>query len=318
MISVVKDKNCFIPIDANMFIADSKEYGQKMKYSKEYSISEFFLNRLNQFVYSNINQWEYLVLDMTNICSAPSRNMSCFSEYSSKMIICNVTNTRMKNIISEDLPELISEEDVFFSSIIDKEKLRIIVEDGNQIREKKQKEILSKIIEKERGSYLLESSGLYSNCYINIKKLFLDAEEFQFIVFSMAGVLMENINKYGIDALVSSSKNGAIIAYILGGLLDIKEVHLIGVGPKYAMEIGDAIECIRAGKKYAYIFDFMCTGTESKIVNALINSKKAYMPYAIGIAKYRKESMYIPIKEIDCLVDTEMLDIHYTITGEKQ
>lgn len=318
MIFVERDGMCYIPVDANMFISDSKEYGYDMKYSKEYSITDTFFETMSQFIHINDKKWINIVLDMNNICSVSSRKMGSLKKYARKIIICNVNNNRMQNIIAEDLPEMHEIEHVFFSEEINKDKIKEIIDNCNLTREEKQREIVSNIVESDKNGYFLESSGLYSNYYINTKKLFLNAEEFQYIIFSLASILFQNINLHSIDALVSSSKNGAIIAYILGGLLDIKEVHLIGIGPKYAMEIGDAIECIRAGKKYAYVFDFMCTGTEAKIVSALINSKKAYIPYAIGIAKYRNEIAVFPIKEVNSLVNTEMIDINYSISGENK
>lgn len=319
MIFVEKNNICYIPMDANIFLSVSRDYGQKMKYSKEYSITDSFFIELDTFIFSNRDKWDFIALDMNNISSAPSRKFALFLVYLDKLVMYNINNNRIQSILKEDLPEAKwKENNIFPSSVINDISLQMeITTIGSNVKQMKQIEIVNSLANKSDKLYLLESSGLYSNYYINIKQLFLDVENFQFIIYSLASILAKNKEQMKIDALVTSSKNGAIIAYILSGILDIKEVHLIGVGPKYAMEIGDAIECIRPGKRYAYVYDFMCTGTESKIVSALINSKKAYMPYAIGIAKYRKHINYCPVSRIDQLVDTEMMKIKYNIVGEK-
>ena len=93
-------------------------------------------------------------------------------------------------------------------------------------------------------------------------------------------------------------------------------MHLIGVGPKYSMELCDSVKCIQEERKYAYIFDFMCTGTELKIVSALINSKRGYLVYSAGIARYKENINFNLIKDMDVIVDTKELGIKYKIFGE--
>lgn len=62
----------------------------------------------------------------------------------------------------------------------------------------------------------------------------------------------------------------------------------------------------------------MCTGTELKIVSALINSKKAYLPYAAGIAKYKKDLTLCAVRSVDVLVDTGEMNIDYKLAGEEK
>ena len=91
---------------------------------------------------------------------------------------------------------------------------------------------------------------------------------------------------------------------------------MVGVGPKYSMEFGDSVDCIKEGKRYVYIFDFLCTGTELKIVRTLINSKKAYLSYSAGISKYSKGQDNQRVKDVVVLADTKELGINYKIVGE--
>lgn len=41
----------------------------------------------------------------------------------------------------------------------------------------------------------------------------------------------------------------------------------------------------------------MCTGTELKIVSALINSKRGYLVYSAGIARYKENINFNLIKD---------------------
>ena len=79
------------------------------------------------------------------------------------------------------------------------------------------------------------------------------------------------------------------------------------------MELCDSVKCIQEERKYAYIFDFMCTGTELKIVSALINSKRGYLVYSAGIARYKENINFNLIKDMDVIVDTKELGIKYKI-----
>ena len=119
-------------------------------------------------------------------------------------------------------------------------------------------------------------------------------------------------------AFVTSSKNGAILASILGDLLNIKEIHLLGVGPKYTVQFGDSLDCIKTGKRYLYIFDFMCTGTELKIVSALINSKRAKLRGAVGISRYKEENEMSLDYGISVLVESKDFDITYRVAGRPE
>jgi len=324
MLIYERDRVCYLPIDFIEFNIDLlahslgdvktklKAFEEEMRYRKECSLNGKLFANVNAFI--ETTSYQYYILDFNNVVSVPSRAFQVFRKKLDKVIFANVKNESLLAQIEEDTGITGWENNTHKPEKCLDETIDYLISKG---RELKYVEIVKKVISQRKPSIHLLSSGLFSNYYINIKQLFCDVEGFQFIVFSLAEKLYKHINEDGIDAVVSSSKNGAIIANILAGLLDIKEVHLLGIGPQYAMEIGDSLEYIRHGKKYAYVFDFMCTGTEAKIVSALINSKKAYLPYAIGVASYKKNTCDYPIRVVDQLVDTEMMNIKYSISGEK-
>lgn len=306
-----------VPIDFNIFYESAQRYRKNIRYSKECTISESFFDEL--FLLISEKPDKNFVIDMKNIVSYPTRLFTRLEKYLERIIFFNImAESKVKDRISEDLEQLqwINNSIAYCSNKSDLEIEDIVNNQCAKARQSKINEIIRDLVHCDENKMIhLESSGLYSNCYVDVKRLFLDVENYYYIIFSLAERVYNRIGH--VDALVSSSKNGAIIANILGGLLDVKEVHLIGVGPKYSMELGDTIDCIKQGKKYAYIFDFMCTGTELKIVSALINSKKAYLIYAAGIAKYKNDAGTYMIEKIDVLTDTKEMGINYRVVGEK-
>lgn len=315
---VVNEKNyIIIPVDYNAFFYSAKEHPKKIRYSKDYVITENLFKEIFKCI--NSNQDKITILDMRNIVSYNSRMFTDLEPYVDNIIFVNVkNNVTVRQRLVEDIEGIEWEDD----SIGFKMNLKFQIDFTNlyklvdTYRKKQTIKIIKDFVENEKRPILLESSGLYGNYYVNIKKLFLHVDKFYFIMFCLAEIVFPYVMEKKINAFVSSSKNGAIIANILGGLLDVKEVHLIGVGPKYSMELGDSVECIKQGKRYAYIFDFMCTGTELKIVSALINSKRGFLVYSAGIARYKENINFNLIKDMNVIVDTKELGIKYKIFGE--
>ncbi len=317
MYSFENDNLSIIPMDFNVFFCSAKKYKKNIRYSKECVVSEMFFDELESFI--SESHKENISIDMKNVVSCPKHLFRRINVYNKKLIFFNVESENVKQLLIEEIEKLTWVRDTV-ACYFDKDNYtveKLVDTECITARKKEEYKIIKSVVDNGNGHIqLLDSSGLYSNCYVDVKKLFIDVEKYYFIIFSLAEQLY-NFEGH-IDAFISSSKNGAILANILGGLLDVKEVHLIGVGPKYSMELGDSVECIKEGKRYVYIFDFMCTGTELKIVSALINSKKAYLPYAAGIAKYKKDADFHLLSKLVVLADTKDMGIDYKIAGAKE
>lgn len=314
MVVIKKDDFTLIPMDYNSFLNSITQYRRDIKYTKEYSISERVFERL-VYEISNSDDDDVVVVDMANIISYPSRAFCKLSDMKKPIVFYEASYEKLRKMLEEDLADVKYFEELGLYvlnldniSIIEKIPCLMLA-----YRREHEVDIVKTLI--DAGECPLESSGLVSNYFVNTKKLFYNVDNYNYVVYSLAAMICEKIKKYSIDAFVSSSKNGAVIASILAGMLDVKEVHLIGIGPKYAMELGDSIDCIKKKKRYAYIFDFMCTGTELKIVSSLINAKEAFMPYAAGIARYSGTNVNSLFAKIDVLVDTDSLKIDYKILG---
>lgn len=84
------------------------------------------------------------------------------------------------------------------------------------------------------------------------------------------------------------------------------------------MQFDGSVDCIKSEKRYVYIFDFMCTGTELKIVSVLIDSKKGILKAAIGISGYKKSINVSLSGRIKVLLEHKELGIEYLIAGSKE
>lgn len=137
----------------------------------------------------------------------------------------------------------------------------------------------------------LRSSNIYSNIYLDLKKMFNDYQKYSLIVYELCSIidknfLTQNVQKLKIDGLICSSNNGLALATIIGQLLEIDVEYLINVGPDLSIKDRDYIDRIKKGKNYIYIYDFMCLGTEYKITEFILNFKKANLISSVGIAVY--------------------------------
>lgn len=317
MFTIDIDDLRIIPLDFWAFFLDASSYIGRFKFSKSQFVNENVFECLYQEIMGNQNK-KMLGIDMKNISSYPMHIFAKINTLDTKVFFYNIDEKNMVLRMQEDLPQLIwlNETTAVFS-----EENRSGIEDLLQnkcssSRKIKHAEILKKtMLSQQDGIYKLESSGLYSNCYLSVKKLFREVEDFYFIIFSLAQRVSE-LPKF--DAFVTSSKNGAIIATVLGDILNIKEIHLIGIGPKYSMELEGSVDSIKQGKRYVYIFDFMCTGTELKIVSALISSKKGILKGAIGISRYKEDIGLSLQGGVNVLVEEKELGIQYLIAGSKK
>ena len=134
------------------------------------------------------------------------------------------------------------------------------------------------------------SSNIYANRYFNAKRLLQTPTTFNAVIFQ----LVEKINHYthfgehSFDAFVCASVNGACIASAVAAIIKKPVIFLRNVGPDMTVRDKYMTERIKPGKKYVYIFDFMCMGTEYQRTKMLCALRRAHLVYCAGIAHYRK------------------------------
>ncbi|MBE6025112.1 MAG: hypothetical protein E7231_18380 [Cellulosilyticum sp.] len=306
-----------VPLDFYSFYLEANAKKGNINYSRTWSVNETTYAYIKSLIEA-YDDSKYLGIDMNNINTYPMHIFSDIKTTSEKVFFYNIKELTLRFRMQEDLPQMkwIGDEIACFSNKNEKEIEEIVSNDCNRIRHYEYVRIANDImLEKSDKPYKLVSSGMYSNCYLSLKKLFTEVEDFYYVIFSLS----QMVSKYqNIDALVTSSKNGAVLATVLADLLNIKEVHLLGVGPKFSMGLGDSVECIKEGKRYLYIFDFLCTGTELKIVSALVNSKKAELKGAVGVARYSKEFDEVFQTKINDIIEADELNTPYIIAASKK
>ena len=167
---------------------------------------------------------------------------------------------------------------------------------------------------------LLASSNVYVDRYVDIKQLFMSPDELLLIIYYMSRHLLTIDKEY--DALVATSKNGAVLASLLGRMIGKEVVYCVNLGPQYALP-AYAVEQIQPKDRYVYVYDFICLGTEAKLLYALVTSRHATLTGGIGVASYiplgntELGDKHSPLADIDCLVDLISAGIPYHVYLQK-
>lgn len=164
---------------------------------------------------------------------------------------------------------------------------------------------------------ILDSSGVYSNMYVDTARLFFDTEKHRYIIFRLINTILEKDNLENIDAFVSASRIGANLANIIGWLTGKKVIFCNNIGPKYSLTLQYLLEDIRPKKNYTYVFDVMCLGTEAKLLNAIITVKGATLQSGYGIASFT-ENQDVLFRNLHALVNIREKEIGYRVTGQKE
>ena len=312
------DVYVIIPLSFNIFYRESLKDKTHISFSREFSIDNEILEELQKLIIENESK-KIIALNMERV-NYPGKMLEDLRNIKQCVIFYNVHGDILRKKMRENLPSLNWNQDKVIC-ILNGEISDNILESYNTDFKSANQKLYSKILNdvKDLCEYgkplLLDSSGLYSNMYITVKRLFLNPMSYYFVLYGMA----LDAEKFGeFDSLISSSKNGAILANLLGNMLNKKVVHIHGVGPKYSMKFGNIQNEIKRGKTYVYVFDFICTGTELKIISALINANDAYLKGGIGFAKYdsydRQNSF---ILNVNCLVTTNEAGLQYKVAGDK-
>lgn len=313
------EKYIIIPLSFNIFYRESLRNKRHISFAREFSISEILFDELLDLI-TKTNVQKIVALDMQRV-NYPGKMFGEMKDIKQKVVFFNIFGEVLQKKMQEDLPTLNWSHDeriCFLNGLISENILNAYETDFVLVNQNLYGKILVSIADMydENTPLLLDSSGLYSNMYITVKKLFLDPLSYYFILYGMA-VNVEGMGEF--DGFISSSKNGAILANLLGSLLNKKVVHIQGVGPKYSMKVGNIRNEIKYGKSYIYVFDFICTGTELKIISALVNSNDAYLVGAIGFAMYggKKRKQTVAVQKVNCLITTEEAKVQYKIAGSE-
>lgn len=267
---------------------------------------------------------KYYIVDLSYIDNAGDRIFERLSKYSNVMII-NVGNfPALSKRIDEDLKLFLKRVEGWFS---DKETYNVFLK-NKEIIENVYKRIEVSIvntytkrmtIEDIKEAEPLPSSNVYSNMYIDTAQLFYNVENYRFMVFRLLCKIYE-YEEHDFDRIngfISASSNGANLANIIGWLTGKKAIFCTDLGPKYSLTLKYFVDDIRPKKNYVYIFDFLCLGTEAKMLNAIVNVKNAKLLSGYGFASYSKNNEGI-LAKMHSIVNLKDEGFGFRITGDKE
>lgn len=293
----IKNRNSvIIPLAYNIFMYNYMTSKDKLPYyEKNIGLQDEFVDvletNLKNLYDSDSNM--VMLLDFKNIfsCNRPFKNCSN-TDFVKNVVFANINNNlSVKNRLISCIPNLkekqinggtclcidqskISQvETINFKKLYDEYILRLLEESNS-------------IIDHSDNWVYLDSSGVYANYYIRIKNIFYYPDIYTYIIYRLVEHISEFQDFNKIDALISTSKTGGIIATLVGAMLDKKVIHCLGIGPKNVADIENINEKIRTSKNYYLISDFVCLGTEVKIINTIVTCLKANIIGGVAVASY--------------------------------
>lgn len=295
---IIKKENCeIIPLAYNIFIYNMTSIERLPYYEKNISLQDKFSEVLESFLEDHYKKAPHsvVVIDFKNIysCNRPFENITN-RDILKKVIFVNVNDNdelSIKKRLKTCIPELkeyknngvnclcifqsvISEVEMFnFKVLYDDYILKLLADSGS-------------IIDHSKSWLYLDSSGIYSNYYIRMKNIFYYPNMYTYVIYRLVEHISEFQDFNKIDALISTSKTGGIIATLVGAMLNKKVIHCLGIGPKNVADIENINEKIRPGKCYYLILDFICLGTEVKIINTIVTCLKASIIGGVAVSSY--------------------------------
>lgn len=266
-------------------------------------------------------------LDMRNVTSFVSRGFEVLRGKNLPIIFYGVSEQagNLKARLQQDMQNLVryEDEDVFCVKHPKVERLankRGFRNDVEELYRGKICELLNSVVikpEDSRRGIFLESSGVYASCYVALKDLFLHMDDALYILYLMAEKIHRKYPRQDDKILICCSKTGAVYTGILSMLLGMKAIYCVNVGPKFALDVARLKKEVQEGQDYIFVFDFLCMGTEAKILHALVSSFGAHLVYGIGVANYldiTAESFKGTIfSRLDTLIDIRCAVSDYTV-----
>lgn len=237
-----------------------------------------------------------------------------------KIILFNLNEDLATRCYEEFLKGQVAYVDTMLVSTTHKSDIEDTYYDNNAIADEL-KNVTDSLIRDTFEDYCIEndqpylpSSNVYSNKYIDIKALFNHIEVFRLTILKLCK-LVEKLEKF--DYFVVGSRNGSCIASILSRIFNKEVKYILTLGP--CINLKNKFE-IEENKRYVYVYDFICLGSEYRFMKALIEMGNGTFVGGVGIGKYcdpiRSSNSDIKVKASDCVVDINKDNFEYEIRLE--
>lgn len=269
-------------------------------------INQGITQELLRFVIDRCKGNDILVIDMRHMRYKPIHSLESIMQltisgkYKSLLIICDNID------ISKLIQGYLTPDNTLETRLLDKDGFCLLFGNKEQNAEIQTKYpdlqtveetifdaikfyIFEKLKTNEETPWLIKSSNVYANRYFNARKIFCEGSLFQLVIYQMAWIIINSIGGIinGFDAFICASVNGACLASGLAVYFKKPVIFLRNVGPQMTTSDERLAERIISGKKYIYVFDFMCLGTEFQRIKMLTNIRRAQIISCIGISYYK-------------------------------
>lgn len=233
---------------------------------------------------------DVIVIDLKEIKIGDSR---CFSKFTTffednfnrNIIFINISDKIRSFLINDCAPFVQFDDNI---NAISNEKGTTLYKNSiygsveNEISNFIKKKIKETIWEEE---HLLKISNVYVNKYIDIKRIFSSPNVYYIALYELA-LLIRNEYFGRFDKLICCSYNGAVVATIIGQFLDKEVIHLMNLGPSISINNIDMAKKIVPRKKYLFIADMICLGTEFSMTKTIVRLQKSELVGGATIIKY--------------------------------
>lgn len=136
----------------------------------------------------------------------------------------------------------------------------------------------------------LESSNVYVNCYLNVKRIFLRMDVLTLTINQLKVMILQHFQSEDIRnvCLLGVSNNGIILSRILAYAMHMKVVSINHIGPKYCLNYDNHVMDQYKNQKYILVSDVICLGGEYRMTKGIISVLNSQLLGAVGIVKIRE------------------------------
>lgn len=279
-------------------------------------------------MYDNIKSSDdkFFLLDLSRIKAAHSR---VFEEYAklageNKHLIFVHVDDILRGHLNQTIKNVVNEDTSVFTTIEARDFYLKFFETSPGPELNLQKQVTSVIAKHllntaTKKDVFLDSSNIYSNMYVDIKQLFYEPKTFILSIYLLCNKISEYATIKHFDGFICASNNGSVIATSLSLLLNKASLHLMNLGPHLTIMDREIIDKICKDKVYLFIYDFICLGTELKLVKTLATLRGAKVNASFGIASHKLPSRVDPPRRYDTNISSlfsinDDFDFNYTVS----
>ena len=310
------DNAAYIPVILNLMHTKRDYIMQNNSYA-----SKDFLDSLAL----NIDNLEtgFIILDFTDIDLVDSRSFSTYQSIISKenrdILFCGVNETIYSFIEADCHGVVVGIPDrhiistrrglSFFEQNLDKFDVRIAQFYSLIVRNYLEKTAIEDEI-------LLESSNVFANKYIDVKRICASPDIYNLVLLRLSKMITNRYPVSDYDGIVCASLNGAVLATLVGYMIGKNVLYLMNLGPRFTIRDKEVINNIPQGKKYIFVADMICTGTELKLAEMVISLRDSKIIGGVAVVKYLNPISYVNLSAIVDISDGDNFNYRLTVRKE--